>query len=181
MTTLHYTLSSALLGLALLGSACGRDTSGPGPDPGNPPPKQCGSCAAYEVCNTATNTCGVNPSSTWFLSMDRAQIASTKSTGEAWDPFGGAPDPFVILDARQTSTKQDTFTPSWQEGTTYTAATLTGPGVSIAVYDEDPTSSNDLIGGPSTVRFTEADLRRGSLTLMNLGQVSSLTMTLTPR
>lgn len=180
MKTFSNTLFSALLGLTLLGGACGRDTSGPGPDPNNPPPKPCGSCSAYELCNSATNTCEVNPSSTWFLAVERAQIASTKTTGDAWDVFGGAPDPFVLLDTRQTTTKQDTFTPSWQEGTTYTAATLTGPGVSITVYDEDA-ASNDLIGGPSTVRFTEADLRRGSLTLMNLGQVSSLTLTLTPR
>ena len=84
------------------------------------------------------------------------------------------------LDSKRTSTKQDTFTPTWQEGATYTAATLTGPGVSITVYDEDA-ASNDLIGGPSIVRFTNADLRRGSLTLMNLGQVLSLSMSLTPR
>ena len=180
MAKFYKSLSSVLLGLTLLGSACGRDTSGPGPDPNNPPPNQCGSCTAYELCNSATNTCGINPSSTWFLAMDRAQIVSTKSTGDAWDAFGGAPDPFMILDTRQTTTKQDTFTPSWQEGSTYTAATLTGSGVSVTVYDDDA-ASNDLIGGPSTVRFTEADLRRGSLTLMNLGQVSSLTMTLTPR
>lgn len=180
MKTFSFPLSSVLLGLTLLGGACGRDTSGPGPDPNNPPPKQCGSCSAYELCNSATNTCEINPSSTWFLAADRAQIASTKTTGDAWDVFGGAPDPYVILDTLQTTAKQDTFTPSWQQGTTYTAATLTGPGVSIAVYDED-SANDDLIGGPSTVRFTDADLRRGSLTVLNLGQVSSLTLTLTPR
>jgi len=180
MKKFQQSLASALLGLALLDGGCGHDNPGPGTDPNNPPPNQCGSCAAYELCDTATKTCSVNPSSTWFLSVDSARIATTTSSGDAWDVFGGAPDPFVLLDSRQTTTKQDTFTPTWQEGATYTAATLTGPGVSVTVYDEDP-ASNDLIGGPSIVRFTNADLRRGSLTLMNLGQVLSLSMSLTPR
>jgi hypothetical protein len=85
-----------------------------------------------------------------------------------------------MLDARQTTTKQDTFTPLWQEGATYTAATLTGAGVSLTVFDSD-LASNDLIGGPSIVRFTEADLRRGTVTISKLGQVDSLLLSVSPR
>ncbi|MFO0578881.1 MAG: C2 domain-containing protein [Polyangia bacterium] len=181
MLKIQNSLTASLFGLCLLTSACGRDTQDPGPGPGpDPTPNKCGSCASYEVCSTATGTCGINPSSTWVLGVDSARIASTKSNGDAWDAFGGAPDPFVMIDGRQTSTQQDTFTPVWREGATYTAATLTGPGVSLTVYDED-VSANDVIGGPSTVRFTEADLRRGTLTISNLGRVQSLLLTVAPR
>ena len=178
MNTLQRLASTTLFGLTLLTGACGHDTSVPGPGT-PPPPNKCGSCTTYELCLT-DGTCGINPSSTWFLAVDSAVIASTKSTGATWDALGGAPDPFVILDTRQTTTKQDTFTPSWQEGATFTAATLTGTGVSIAVYDED-VASNDLIGGPSTLRLTESDLRRGSLTISKLGQVDSISFLVSPR
>ncbi len=122
MKTLTKTLSVGLLGLCLLASACGNDTPGPGQDPNTPPPNKCGSCASFETCNSATNTCSINPNSTWFLAVESAKIASTKTTGEAWDSLGGAPDPFVMLDLRKTTTKQDTFSPTWGEGASYTAA-----------------------------------------------------------
>ena len=180
METFTKTLTVGLLGLCLLVSACGNDTPGPGQDPNTPPPNKCGSCASYEMCNSATNTCSINPNSTWFLAVENAKIASTKTTGEAWDAFGGAPDPFVMIDLRKTTTKQDTFSPTWGEGATYTAATLTGTGVSLSVYDED-VSANDSIGGPSTVRLTEADFRRGLITITKLGQVDSLLLSIAPR
>jgi len=180
MLKLTNCLTASLLGLGLLVTACGRDPQDPGTVTPTPPPNKCGSCATYEVCVAATGMCGINPSSTWFFAVESARIALTKSTGESWDALGGAPDPFVMLDARQTTTKQDTFTPLWQEGATYTAATLTGAGVSLTVFDSD-LASNDLIGGPSIVRFTEADLRRGTVTISKLGQVDSLLLSVTPR
>lgn len=43
----------------------------------------------------------------------------------------------------------------------------------MTVYDED-LAANDLIGGPVTVRPTETDLRTGSLTVKNIGQVQRI-------
>lgn len=67
--------------------------------------------------------------------------------------------------------------PAWQEGAIYTATTLLNQGVQVTVYDED-IAANDLIGGPVTVRPTETDLRTGTLTVKNIGQVQSINFSL---
>ena len=84
------------------------------------------------------------------------------------------------LDTKRTTTKQDTFTATFAEGSSYTATNLLTQGVAVTVNDED-VSANDLIGGPTTVRPTEADLRSGTLTVKNLGQVQSISFTMTPQ
>lgn len=157
-------------------AACGSRESGPG-DPIPNPPRPCGSCLAYEQC-TSAGTCAINPNSTWFFAADSAVIASTKSNGDAWDAFGGAPDPYLVLDGRRTTAKQDTFTPSWQEGGTYTATNLLTQGVTVQVIDDD-VAAPDPIGGPTVVRPSESDLRAGVLTVRNLGQAQSTTFTFT--
>ena len=74
----------------------------------------------------------------------------------------------------------DSFTPVWNEGATYTAATLLGQGVTVEVLDED-SAANDSIGGPSKVTFPEAAFRSGILTVTNFGQAQQLSFSLTPR
>ena len=165
--------------LALWLGACGGQTPGPDVPPPVDPPRTCGSCLSYEQC-MPSGSCGINPNSTWFFAVDSARIASTKTTDDAWDAFGGAPDPYVVLDTRRTTTQQDTFTPLWQEGATYTATNLLNQGVTVQVIDDD-ISAPDPIGGPTVVRPSEADLRRGTLTVANLGQATSITFSLTPR
>ena len=180
MNTFAKLLTSTLFGLTLLGTGCGNNDPGPGGGtPPPPPPNKCGSCARYEVCMTS-GVCGINPSSTWLFAVDSVTVASTKTDGSTWDAFGGAPDPFVQLDTKRTTTKQDTFTATFGEGTSYTATNLLNQGVAVTVYDED-VSANDLIGGPTTVRPTEADLRSGTLTVTNLGQAQRITFTMTPQ
>lgn len=172
--------TTGLLGTALLLGACGgRDTAGT-PDLA-PPPNKCGSCASYEVCLTS-GVCGINPNSTWFFGVSSALISTMKSDGSAWDTLGGAPDPYLLLDGSKTTPKQDTFTPTWSpaEGVITTATDLLNQGVTIEAIDDDLTQP-DRIGGPSVVRPTEADLRRGSLTVSNLGQAQTLTFQLSPR
>lgn len=164
------------IAFALWLAACGGRESGPGGPIPNPP-RPCGSCLAYEQC-TSAGTCAINPNSTWFFAADSAAIASTKSNGDAWDAFGGAPDPYVLLDGRRTSAKQDTFTPSWQEGAAYTATNLLTQGVTVEVIDDD-VAAPDPICGPTVVRPSEADLRAGVLTVRNLGQAQSITFTMT--
>lgn len=177
MKTATHLLTASLLCLPLLTTACGRSGGGGGSDP--PPPARCGSCASYEAC-MPSGFCGLDPNATWFFAVDSARIAPRKANGDSWDLLGNAPDPFVILDDRRSQAQSNTLTPIWQEGATYTAVTLLTQGVSVTVYDEDA-EFDDLIGGPSRVRPTEADLRRGSLTVSNLGQVESITFLLAPR
>lgn len=176
MNRTNKTLSTCLLFALSLTVACDGSST---PDGSNPPPNPCGSCASYEQC-LPSGSCGVSPNSSWFLAVTRAQIASTKTTGDAWDVFGGAPDPFVIIDTRRTTTVSDSFTPVWNEGATYTAATLLGQGVTVEVLDED-SAANDSIGGPSKVTFPEAAFRSGILTVSNFGQAQQLSFSLTPR
>lgn len=164
--------STTLLGATLLWMGCGDSTT-----PGAPPPaNKCGSCARYETC-MSSGFCGVNPNSTWMFTVGSATIATMKTDGSTWDTLGGAPDPFVQIDTKKSTTKQDTFSPTWQEGAVYTATTLLNQGVQVTVYDED-IAANDLIGGPVTVRPTETDLRTGSLTVKNIGQVQSINFSL---
>lgn len=172
MRMLRQLLSTALLSSALVWMGCGDSTT-----PGAPPPaNKCGSCARYETC-MASGFCGVNPNSTWMFTVGSATIATMKTDGSTWDTLGGAPDPFVQIDTKKSTTKQDTFSPTWQEGAVYTATTLLNQGVQVTVYDED-LAANDLIGGPVTVRPTETDLRTGSLTVKNIGQVQSISFSL---
>ena len=179
---LNTPLFAGLFALTLTTAApgCGNTDPGTGGPPAPPPPpNKCGSCARYESC-MPSGVCGINANSTWFLSIDSATIASTKPDGSAWDAFGGAPDPFVQLDSKRTSTKQDSFTPTWQEGSTYTANNLLVQGVTVSLFDED-VSANDPIGDPTTIRPTEADLRTGLLTVRNLGQAQTLTLSFIPQ
>ena len=164
--------STTLLGATLLWMGCGDSTT-----PGAPPPaNKCGSCARYETC-MSSGFCGVNPNSTWMFTVGSATIATMKTDGSTWDTLGGAPDPFVQIDTKKSTTKQDTFSQARQEGAVYTATTLLNQGVQVTVYDED-IAANDLIGGPVTVRPTETDLRTGSLTVKNIGQVQSINFSL---
>lgn len=178
LTTL---LTTTFLTTTLLLGACGgRDTSGGGTDMG-PPPNTCGSCASYEMC-LSSGICGINPNSTWFFGIESGKIATMKTDGSAWDTLGGAPDPFLIVGGLTTTTKSDTFTPSWSpaQGLITTATALLNQGVTIEVFDED-VSQHDRIGGPTVVRPLEADLRRGTLTVNNLGQAQTLSFVMTPR
>ena len=108
-----------------------------------------------------------------MFTVGSATIATMKTDGSTWDTLGGAPDPFVQIDTKKSTTKQDTFSQARQEGAVYTATTLLNQGVQVTVYDED-LAANDLIGGSVTVHPTETGLRTGSLTVKNLGQVQSI-------
>lgn len=171
--SLSFVFLTAALTFGLAG--CGHDST----NSTEPPPNKCGSCARYEQC-LSSGLCGINPNSSWLLAVQNAKIASTTPSGEAWDAFGGAPDPFVVLDGQRTRTVQDSFTPTWAEGLNYTAATLLLQGVNVQVLDEDLAQS-DLIAGPSQVVFRESDLRSGLVTLKNFSQALSLTFSLTPQ
>ncbi len=91
--------------------------------------------------------------------IDHLQVSTTNSVGDAWDAFGGAPDPFVCVGSGCTTYFEDTFTCNWSNGTIgYTnPVRFTGyelkQGVVMEVWDQD-VSSHDLMGR-TTLYFNE--------------------------
>jgi len=79
-----------------------------------------------------------------------ATIPSTKSSGSAWDPFGGLPDPFVqiaLANSTQGSSsyKSDTLSPAWGETILKGVSAQDLAMATVNVIDDD-TIANDWIG-----------------------------------
>lgn len=79
-------------------------------------------------------------------------IPSSNAGGSDWDPFNGAPDPYVVV-AQGTTTGMttvagDTFSPTWSQAyqVTATGAELRRMGLIFTVFDDDPTSGDDMVG-----------------------------------
>ncbi len=162
-----------------LGDACqpGNTTSGCG--------KQGAQCAAcltvYQICLPA-QSCGLDPAQRWLVKAVNATINPTNSGGSAWDPFGGDPDAFVEFKtasgSKNTSSSDDTLSPTWNQGFAYSAQELTTSGLKLRVWDSDPTSANDAITNERTVVFTEADFAKGRIEIMNWDGVKMITFLL---
>jgi Ca2+-dependent lipid-binding protein len=107
----------------------------------------------------------LDPSGLWVLTVTSGKVSTRTSSGDSWDAFGGAPDPFVCLTIGTrrtcTSTQQDTFQPSWNEQFPAATATAFLSGVTVSLVDED-VSSNDPICGPDVVPVTEASFLLGA-------------------
>lgn len=77
----------------------------------------CLDCGARGVCEQAS--CEIDPESRWDVVALDAEVPSVNADGNAWDPFGGLPDPFArMLDAddaelAKTGTRSNTPTPVW--------------------------------------------------------------------
>jgi Ca2+-dependent lipid-binding protein len=77
-----------------------------------------------------------------------ATIPQFTSTGETWDGFGGAPDPYVCLRVNDmpfgscSVTIQDSFTPTWNKS--WTVLINSSTKVELVAWDED-VASNDFI------------------------------------
>jgi len=119
-----------------------------------------------------------------------ATVPTTDSAGAAWDPFGGAPDPFVCLYLNGSTTPvscagppgvSDTFTPTWNRSWDVTVSSTTMVG--LTAWDEDA-SVHDRIEGfnwPSGSSFI-ARARSGGLTGPAFtGARVSWNITITPR
>jgi hypothetical protein len=53
----------------------------------------CSACGAGQTCNNGT--CRVDPNSLWTLIVESGTVSSFDGDGNAWDSFGGLPDPYV--------------------------------------------------------------------------------------
>ena len=148
--------------------ACG--SSGPG-DPGNPGnpgnPGDPGNCATGCVrgYQCMSNACTLNPSGLWKLTVTSGTVATQNQSGSAWDAFGGAPDPMVCLTINGirscTTTKQDTFTPSWNESFASATSTALLTGITVEFVDVDLTS-NDSICAPGVVPVSQQNFLGGT-------------------
>ena len=160
-------------------AACGGPPSG-SPSTGAPgPPAVCGACRSFEVC-TASGRCGVDRDRTWVLGVADAIIESTKQSGEAWDAFGGAPDPFVTIGGGRTPTVRDSFHPVWNVGERFLAGQLMDQGVTVQVWDEDA-AENDAITRPTLLRLGEADFSVGRRTITDWFGAEQITFVWEPR
>ena len=123
-------------------------------------PSGCGSggnacmiCGPSFIC--AAGACSVDPASRWKVVLETLRVPTTDYARSAWDPFGGAPDPFVeIRVGSDTATPArsgsgtDTFTVNFSGGATATnvRADTLRTLLRFDVLDYDSTSANDFIG-----------------------------------
>lgn len=122
----------------------------------------CMACAPGFLCAGAT--CEVDGASRWNLVLEYLEVSSTYYTDEAWDGFGGAPDPFVVVLAGSTpsiigrsGTATDVFAVSY-DGTpvaTDVRADLLQAYLTFRAFDEDVTS-NDRVGECGLVGLPDA-------------------------
>jgi len=89
---------------------------------------------------------------TFRFTIKEASINSPNpETGDAWDPLGGAPDPYVVVVQSDTTiyvTERDldTFSPMWNESVDVVLQEG-GPTLSFIVFDEDPVGDDEFIIG----------------------------------
>lgn len=117
----------------------------------------CLDCGPSRLCNGGA--CVVDPASRWNVVVLDLEMSSTKLTGEAWDAFGGAPDPYVVIgvgagDARQTArtaTVQDAragglgYQATFNQQLSNVRADAIKSELRFDVFDED-VSSDDFVG-----------------------------------
>lgn len=117
----------------------------------------CLDCGPSRLCNGGA--CVVDPASRWNVFVLDLEMSSTKLTGEAWDAFGGAPDPYVVIGAgaggaRQTfrtATVQDAragglgYQATFNQQLSNVRADAIKSELRFDVFDED-VSSDDFVG-----------------------------------
>jgi len=173
----------ALSILLCMAAACGRkDDTADDLDPSKLP--SAGNCALG--CNPgfkcSAGACALDPSGMWVMTVTSGKVSPQSPAGDAWDAFGGAPDPFVCLTIGTsrscTRTAQDTFQPSWNERFPAATATAYLSGVTVSMVDED-LSSNDPICGPNVVPVKEGNFLLGQWT--PVCEVGEFRVTLSPQ
>jgi hypothetical protein len=152
------------------------DGGTPPPPPPSCGPSNCGGCCSGDTClggNSASacgsggaicvdcgpgrlcsgGVCTIDPASRWNVIVESVEVSTTSTGGGAWDPFGGAPDPYVNVevgapdgDVGNTSSGSNTFTVRYdQRVATDLRADALWTFLAFHVYDEDP-DTDDWIG-----------------------------------
>jgi hypothetical protein len=181
--------------------ACGVHAfcDGPGPDGGMPPsscgPSTCGGCCSGDTClgGTSATACGsggavcvdcgpgrlcsgggcvIDPASRWNVIVQSVEVNATDAAGEAWDAFGGAPDPFVEVYAGNrdnyvggTSAGSDVFSFTYdQRVATDLRADALQAYLAFAVWDQD-TADHDRVGACKYEPLGEGPFDEATVTL----------------
>lgn len=157
-------------------SFCAGMTPDAGPLPSSCGPSNCGGCCSGETCLAgnsgaacgaagdvcidcgpdrlcSSGSCSIDPASRWNVIVESVHVNAQTAAGDAWDAFGGAPDPLVnVYIAAEgayvgsTTSVADTFDATFnQRIATGQRAGALEAFLSFEVLDED-TTSNDFIG-----------------------------------
>ncbi len=116
----------------------------------------CTVCGAGRTCSGG---CKVDPNALWNIVAVRGEFAATKRDGSAWDPFNGAPDPYLKITvqnhAGQTDNGSNTYTPTWNQ-TVITGAKALEIKTSFHVQaiDSDPIGDDNM--GSCNATITDA-------------------------
>lgn len=107
-------------------------------------------------------SCVVDGDGLWVLTITTGSIEDKNTSGEAWDPLSGLPDPMVCLtiagNQQCTEYKDNTLSPNWNHSLpAYTASALL-LGVTVEILDYDPVGANDVICPKGTVLLRREDL-----------------------
>lgn len=120
-------------------------------------------CAAGFQCSLGT--CEPDALSLWIVTIEKGTIQERNAYHDAWDAFGGAPDPKACLTISGhrtcTSTVQDSFLPAWFESLPPKTAGTLMSSISAEIWDRD-VSFDDAICRPGEALITKDDLARGS-------------------
>jgi len=119
-------------------------------------------CGISEMC--IDNDCESALNRDWVITIVGGTIPERRQSGETWDALGGAPDPYVVVtvDGERcvTATKNDTFSPRWNEECTFTV--FDDSTLQVKMGDEDALE-HDLIANSNTEALTVAQLRNGQI------------------
>lgn len=114
----------------------------------------CVACGMGQVCGSG-GTCTLDLNTKWDVQALDGTVAKTNASGGAWDPFGGAPDPYVSITAGgvstqmftgQSSTQSNTYTPAWNMTVlSNVPAAVLKDHFEIHFMDADPIGADDEI------------------------------------
>ncbi|MBN8610269.1 MAG: hypothetical protein J0L92_06780 [Deltaproteobacteria bacterium] len=136
--------------VALTLGACG----GSGPGPGESCSPSVDECSGETIC--IGGACEAAFGRVYSITDVQVSVPSSDPVGDAWDAFGGAPDPFIVVAVNGTpiatsATRDDAFGGTFFGP--YDATLIGGGSLAIEVWDED-VSANDLMftceGSPIT-------------------------------
>jgi hypothetical protein len=123
----------------------------------------CGGCAQWEACDVASDECVLNSGTRFDLVAVDGSVP-----GDSWDPFFGAPDPYVCASdgvmEQCSSIQADDATPTWNDTL---LSGLAGDALLVTAlsfdYEDSDLDTPDLIcsGG---FTLSPADLHAGGFT-----------------
>ncbi len=123
----------------------------------------CVKCAAFEFCG-AGQACHVKPTSTWKVTLQKIVLSTDLTIG--WD-VGSAPDPYLVLSvgaqSKQSSVKDDTYTPLYNELLLTAAASDLTAAVKMVIWDEDYGYDDQI--AECDFKFSEYQLQKGQATI----------------